>query len=258
MSDQELDALHESFAAVLAECEMALPLNWCTITHHLLLHIAKVFKDLGAFWAHNNLPTERLHVKLKNLARSCLRIYACHFVLLYISIFIALFVFLMQYISIFIALIVFFLDVCTDARDKMASLGKHYDLFDATQTEWRLENRDKWTTKPAASTLASLREISTNDGVVVAKGVQIPGSLSRAEMEQVKNLWATECKGFDALKDRYAAEATAYRGRKRKRAQKNKGQFPRFRNWTPRGATLTDEENRWTQMSKDVQVFSFV
>jgi hypothetical protein len=72
MSDQELDALHESFAAVLAECEIAFPMNWCTITHHLLLHITEKYKDFGAFWAHNNLPIERLYVKLKNLARSCI------------------------------------------------------------------------------------------------------------------------------------------------------------------------------------------
>jgi hypothetical protein len=69
MSDRELDALHAEMVQGLSDLEIHLPLNWCTITHHLLLHLAETFKDMGAFWAHNNLPTERLHVKLHDLAR---------------------------------------------------------------------------------------------------------------------------------------------------------------------------------------------
>jgi hypothetical protein len=212
VNDPDLADHHAEFADVLAELEMKLPLNWSTSTHHLLLHMAEVFALLGMFWAHNNLPTERLHVKLKNLARGY--------------------------------------------KHMMRSFGRHYDLFDATQTEWRLEDTP-WITKPPASSLASVRDVPTNQGVVVAKGKSRLGTLTRAEMEQVKNLWATECKGFDALKDRYAKEAAAHEkaARKRKRSTIPPEPFPRFRNWTPRRNVLSIEQQRWTQMSKSIQVF---
>jgi hypothetical protein len=203
MTDPELKALHAEYVQGLAALEIALPVNWCTITHHLLLHIAEVYAELGAFWAHNNLPMERLHVKLHDLARGY--------------------------------------------KNKMRSLGRHYELFDFSSIA-RCENPSIWMIPPRASTLASERKVEDNEGKVTPIGLQLTGKISRDLMEQVKDLWSLKNRSFRQLRERYEAEkATNLRMNRRI-------PIPAFRNWTPRGTQLSEEQKTWTQMSKEVKV----
>lgn len=58
-----------SLERALAELEIKLPLFWCSVTRHWLLHIIPKCRLFGSVWAWNMLPWERLHVLLKGLAR---------------------------------------------------------------------------------------------------------------------------------------------------------------------------------------------
>jgi hypothetical protein len=203
LTDPELKALHAEFVQGLAALEIALPVNWCTITHHLLLHIADTYAYLGAFWSHNNLPTERLHVKLHNLARGY--------------------------------------------KNMMRSFGRHYDLFDFS-TITRFEGPSLWMSRPAASSLASERKVESNDGVVHEFGQQTKGKINHSLMEQVKDLWSIENKAFRRLRERYETE----------KSRQPQGTVPAFRHWQPKGTRLSEEQQDWTQMSKNVKVMIYL
>ena len=68
LPEPELTAAHEALVDALALGEAVLPLQWATITTHMLLHSALKIGDWGAFWAINMLMMERLHVLLKRMA----------------------------------------------------------------------------------------------------------------------------------------------------------------------------------------------
>jgi len=62
--------VHKELVEVLAALEAVLPMYWCTITKHILLHMSELMGRFGSFWAWNMLPVERFHVLIKRLARS--------------------------------------------------------------------------------------------------------------------------------------------------------------------------------------------
>lgn len=60
---------HAALVHALAELEVRMPLYWCTITRHFLLHASEKLKEFGSFWACNMLCVERFHVLLKSMAK---------------------------------------------------------------------------------------------------------------------------------------------------------------------------------------------
>ena len=82
LPEQELAQAHEGLVDALAMGEAVLPLQWATITTHMLLHSSLKIRDWGAFWAINMLLMERMHVLLKRMAsgsRDRLRSFANHY-----------------------------------------------------------------------------------------------------------------------------------------------------------------------------------
>jgi hypothetical protein len=62
--------VHNKLIDVLAKLELTLPLYWCTISRHMLIHVCELISELGAFSVWNMLPVERFHVLIKKMARS--------------------------------------------------------------------------------------------------------------------------------------------------------------------------------------------
>jgi hypothetical protein len=63
----DAQAVHERLVEVLTELEIALPIFWCTMTRHILLHMQYFVKMFGSFRCWNMLPVERFHVLLKSM-----------------------------------------------------------------------------------------------------------------------------------------------------------------------------------------------
>jgi hypothetical protein len=61
---------HVQMVDILTELEIKLPLYWCTITRHILLHMQYFVETFGSFRCWNMLPIERFHVLLKSMMNS--------------------------------------------------------------------------------------------------------------------------------------------------------------------------------------------
>jgi hypothetical protein len=66
----EAAVAHLELAKILTECEIKLPIYWCTITRHILLHMKYFVAMFGSFRTWNMLPIERFHVLLKSMMSS--------------------------------------------------------------------------------------------------------------------------------------------------------------------------------------------
>lgn len=66
----EATVAHLELAKILTECEIKLPIYWCTITRHILLHMKYFVAMFGSFRTWNMLPIERFHVLLKSMMSS--------------------------------------------------------------------------------------------------------------------------------------------------------------------------------------------
>ena len=62
-------ALRTDLIEVLAKLEILLPIYWCTIVRHVLLHLCDFIVRCGPFSCHNMLTFERWHTVFKKLAR---------------------------------------------------------------------------------------------------------------------------------------------------------------------------------------------
>ena len=70
MSDDEKTKCQEKLTRTLAWLEIKLPMYWCTIVRHLLLHIIPKMETFGNFWAWGMLTMERNHTNIKGAVRS--------------------------------------------------------------------------------------------------------------------------------------------------------------------------------------------
>jgi hypothetical protein len=64
----ERKKLRVAVAKSLAQLETILPLYWCTITRHQLLHAVDKIRDHGSFWAIHMLNEERMHISIRKMA----------------------------------------------------------------------------------------------------------------------------------------------------------------------------------------------
>jgi hypothetical protein len=70
MSDDEKKKCQEKLTRTLAWLEIKLPIYWCTIVRHLLLHIIPKMETFGNIWAWGMLTMERNHTNIKGAVRS--------------------------------------------------------------------------------------------------------------------------------------------------------------------------------------------
>ena len=70
MSDQEKSECQNKLVRTLAWLEIKLPVYWCTIVRHLLLHIIPKMDTFGSMWAMGMLTMERNHKNIKAAVRS--------------------------------------------------------------------------------------------------------------------------------------------------------------------------------------------
>jgi hypothetical protein len=77
------------------------------------------------------------------------------------------------------------------------------------------------------------------------KGKATPALLTRAQLQQVKDLWATKDDRFGLLLQKYkrACERMPARGHK-----------PSLAQWEPKRGMLTDREKIWKTMKRDITV----
>ena len=66
----ESEAVHAELITVLAKLEIKLPIYWCTITRHILIHMNQFVKFFGRFRCISMLTVERFHVLLKGMLTS--------------------------------------------------------------------------------------------------------------------------------------------------------------------------------------------
>lgn len=66
----ESQLVHEELITVLAKLEIKLPIYWCTITRHILIHMHRFVRIFGSFRTFCMLPVERFHVLLKGMLTS--------------------------------------------------------------------------------------------------------------------------------------------------------------------------------------------
>ena len=125
-------------------------------------------------------------------------------------------------------------------KDRMQSFANHYDIWQACQSEWRWEQA--WTSPAKRSTMAGYKDMLEHDTVTVALGARGSRMLTHVQHMQVLELWATENTAFVKLLDKFKADPRA-RSRKIK-----------LRDWSPRGATLSDQAKAWLRTTRRVTV----
>lgn len=129
------------------------------------------------------------------------------------------------------------------SRNQLASLKNYYDLFDVTQTSWRFEG--EWSTPPKQSTLAALRVVPGNEGIVKRLGQSVHwDKISKSSLNLVSALWATVDPAYDRFRDRYLNYV-------RNQKRKNHAVLS-MRRWEPAG--VTPQEKLWQRMSHYIRV----
>jgi hypothetical protein len=69
-TNAQLDRLQRRLVLVLAQCETKLPLYWCTMVRHTLLHLVDFIKRCGPYDSFSMSCFERFHTFFKKLVRA--------------------------------------------------------------------------------------------------------------------------------------------------------------------------------------------
>ena len=69
-TDATVNKLEQDIIRVMAQLETLLPVFWCSITKHVLLHSCEFIRRCGPFSTHVMLTFERWHTVFKKLVRS--------------------------------------------------------------------------------------------------------------------------------------------------------------------------------------------